>query len=70
MCLLITFIQKQSTVVGGELMNLIESDNLRWKYFAGSDKFDRSIDYAVFYPESGTGWAQRPLGAGCKLYSD
>lgn len=50
-------------------MNLIESDNLRWKYFAGSDKFDRSIDYAVFYPESGTGWAQRPLGAGCKLYS-
>lgn len=28
-------------------MNLIESDNLRWKYFAGSDKFDHSIDYAV-----------------------
>jgi hypothetical protein len=47
MCLLITFIQKQSTVIGGELMNLIESDNLRWKYFAGSDKFDHSIDYAV-----------------------
>jgi hypothetical protein len=46
MCLLITFIQKQATVIGGELMNLIESDNLRWKYFAGSDKFDHSIDYA------------------------
>ena len=28
-------------------MNLIENDNLRWKHFTGSDKFDYPIDYSA-----------------------
>ncbi|MBT5601459.1 MAG: hypothetical protein HOJ61_04425, partial [Gammaproteobacteria bacterium] len=28
-------------------MNLLENDNLRWKHFTGSDKFDYPIDYAA-----------------------